>query len=104
LPASAGWRVPSTGASSNRSPTDPAAAAIRAIPAGPTVLHCSQTASGPRPATTWSVTASTLSASYSIVTTTSLPEMASAISRWAVIPSPATASARSGVRFHTLAS
>ena len=101
-PASAGSRVPSTGASTNATSLALAAPAKRAVSSTETVLVCIQTASGfiaasapPSP----SMTASTAGPALNIVITTSASLTASSAVSKTRMPASVSGSARARVRF-----
>src|SRR4051794_6398606 len=97
-PCSAGCLVPETGASTNATPRSSAIAASRSLPAIPTVLICSQTASSPSESSVCPATSATTSPSGSIVSIASAPATASA---GVSATSRPVCSARSWFRFQT---
>src|SRR5215472_9578422 len=105
LPSSAGWRVPSTGASTYRAPCRPASAGSR-TPASCrlTVLvwaHSTPSGAAGRAAV---ITSATESPSHSIVTTASTPATAPAAVAATCAPSAASGADRPGDRFHAMTS
>src|SRR5580704_8262756 len=104
-PASAGPRVPDTGASTNSTSGRLllAVAASSSVARGPMVPICTHAAPGRSAASTPlpSVTAETVPASGSIVMTTSAPAAAAAGCRCAEAPSSVSGVVRPGVRFQT---
>jgi len=105
FPSSAGWRVPSTGASTYRAPCAAARAGSRS-PASRTLtvlVWAHRTPSGAAGSAA-AITSATESPSHSIVTTTSAPATASAAVPATCAPSAASGAARPGVRSHTVTS
>ncbi len=100
-PASAGWRVPSTGASTRSRPLASAKAASSVAAATPTVEVCSQTWPSASPAWAVFMAASTAGPSVSMVMITSASRTASAAVAATVAPDSASGAALSWLRFQT---
>ncbi len=93
--------MPSTGASTKRTPAAAARPANSRAPATPTVEHCNQTAPGRIAGSASAITARTASASNSMVSTTSASATAAAAVR-ATSATPSNAAARAAERFQTV--